>query len=529
MSLFRSGTLLVPLCVAALAGCGETHTDVQDSGPIMFDLDGARFPDVPPEPDAALGVGNVGAACTTEADCTGAATVCLPDQPGFLPGGYCSAMCDTADPSSCPMGSTCLDTGRGQMFCFLSCESGASPRPCRAGYGCASGIGFGNVCVAGCTDETDCTGGQMCDPSGGDLGAGQCYTAGATIGGACAADGECPMGAVCNSEAGGGWPGGACIGGDCDPVAGTGCPADQACLPTAFGGGGVCADGGATDADCRTNFACRPVPGAPDRTYCAPACDSDTDCTVAGNVCNAATGTCAPPFVDGRLGQTCSGREPCVGGTCLREFDSGYPSGYCAYIGCDVGTSGSCPDDGVCATRGSRTLCLDACTASTDCRAGYACLPADPADPASATACVPACTDDMQCTSRFVDTICNLGTGLCLQMFDPAALGDACMSSAECVGGVCLGEASTGWPAGTCAFPGCRLSGEGASSPCPMGSTCVDDGAGDPAIGVCVTSCGAGTTCRAGYACLDGACRPACEAASCSGGRTCDMATGRCL
>jgi hypothetical protein len=61
-----------------------------------------------------------------------------------------------------------------------------------------------------------------------------------------------------------------------------------------------------------------------------------------------------------------------------------------------------------------------------------------------------------------------------------------------------------------------------------MGAVCVDDAAGDPAIGVCVTGCGEGSTCRAGYACVEGACRPACTETSCSGGRTCDVASGLC-
>jgi hypothetical protein len=533
MSVFRRHSLallvlsLGALAPAALAGCGSTHTteDMIDAGPIIFDLDGATLPDTPLV-DAARPSGNVGAACSSPAECTGAADVCIPDQPGFLPGGYCTSACMPTDPDSCPTGSTCIEVGMGQAFCFQECDPAATARECRAGYGCADNFMAlpANVCVGGCFDPSDCAAGQMCDRTGGALGAGACYDPAATLGGACETDGDCPMGGTCQDEAAGGWPGGACIAGGCDVETNMGCDAGAQCIPGGFGG--VCVEGCATDGDCRAEYACRPSPTYPDRTYCAPACASDSECTVAGYVCNTTLGTCAPPFDDARLGQSCSFREPCEGGTCFGERDSGYPSGYCAYVGCELGVSGSCPGDGVCATRGTRNLCFDGCATDGDCRTGYACRPSNPADATSPLGCLPACASEDECPGR--STGCNLGTGLCLQEFDPGQLGNECTSVAECVGGVCLSEASAGWPAGTCAFPGCRLSGSGPSSDCPMGSVCVDDGAGDPAIGACVTGCGAGTTCRTGYACVEGACRPACTDTSCGAGRTCEMASGLC-
>lgn len=527
MAFFRNVLLITVL--AALAGCGSTHTGGDpDAGSIMFDLDGAIFPDTPPEPDAARGAGNVGAACTGAGDCMGAADICLPDQPELIPGGYCSAECDPTDDTSCPDGSACLEVGMGQAFCFAECDPGATTRPCRAGYGCSTNFMIfpSNVCVAGCFDASDCEAGQECDPRGGVYGSGTCFDPGATIGGACTDSSECPMGGNCNPEDPAGWPGGACLGGGCDSASGSGCTGDAVCLPAQFGGG-VCADGCMTDTDCRPEYACRPNATYPDRMYCAPACASDSECSVAGNVCNVATGLCAPPFDAGRLGGTCSGREPCEGGTCFGERDTGYPAGYCAYVGCEVGVAGSCPSDGVCATRGTRNVCFDGCATAMDCREGYSCRPSDPSDAASPLACLPACANDDQCPSR--STICNVGTGFCALPFDPDALGNACASAAECVGGTCLTEEAAGWPSGTCGYAGCRLSGMGPSSPCPMGSVCIDDAAGDAEIGICVSACAdGGATCRSGYACRDGACRPACEAMSCGAGRTCDMASGLC-
>ncbi len=514
---------------AALAGCGSTHVteDMIDGGPIVFDLDGANLPDTPVV-DAARGTGNVGAACTAASDCTGVANTCIPDQPGLLPGGYCTLDCSVADPTSCPDGATCVEVGMGQAYCFAGCDPDATSRPCRAGYGCSTEPrAFPDpVCVGGCFDASDCEAGQMCDRTGGVYGAGACYDPAAMLGGACTTDAECPIGGTCQDEEFGGWPGGACIAGGCDIDTGTGCAGDAVCIPAQFGGG-LCVDGCTVDGDCRDGYACRSNSSYPDRLYCGAGCADTTECTISSYVCNPGLGTCATPFDPARLGQQCSPRTGgCEGGTCLREFDSGYPGAYCTYVGCEVGVAGSCPGDGVCATRGTRNLCLDACASDSDCRTGYACRPSDPLDAASATACVPACSSDDQCISR--GDVCNVGTGLCAQPFEPGLLGGACTSADECIGGACLSEAGAGWPSGTCTYPGCRLSGTGPSIDCPMGSVCVDDAAGDPTVGVCASGCAAGTTCREGYACTDGACRPACTATSCGAGRTCEVATGLC-
>ncbi len=412
----RTALAALALAASLAAGCGESHVTEDpssDAGPIVFDLDGARLRDTPSAPDAARGTGNVGAPCTSSADCTGAADLCIPAQPGLLPGGYCSSMCSADDPASCPDGSTCVQFSPSQSFCLLQCDPEATERACRAGYGCSSGIGLGaNVCIGGCTDASDCGAGRACDPRGGEVGAGQCYTEGAEIGGACVEDGDCPAGGACQPERDTGWPGGACLGGRCDVTTNEGCDAGDACLPTTFGGG-VCVAGCDVDADCRGGYACIESSETPGRKYCAPGCEGDAACTIAGNVCNPGAGTCAPPFVAGRLGGTCGFREACVGGTCFAEYDSGYPSGYCAYLGCEIGTSGTCPDDGVCAPRGTRNVCLAPCTEASDCRAGYACRAVDPEDETSPRACFPACTSEADCPSRV--TSCDTETGYCVR------------------------------------------------------------------------------------------------------------------
>jgi hypothetical protein len=299
--------------------------------------------------------------------------------------------------------------------------------------------------------------------------------------------------------------------------------------------GGLCVPECATDTDCRDEYRCAARTDDPSVMYCAPGCTSDAACTT-GGVCNPGTGTCGDAFDPDALGEACSS-DPgslCPGGTCLREFESGFPGSYCAYTGCTVGGD-DCPGSGVCrATGDGRGICLAGCADVRDCpRDGYDCRPSDAANPMSPLACMPACTTDMSCANDMY--VCNNGTGLCTEAFDAADLGEPCDSAMSCTGGRCLTEAGAGWPAGTCAYPGCRLSGMGESETCPMGSACVDDAAGDPTLGICVDSCAMDTDCRPGYRCnipmgaASGTCGPGCTMDSaCSGGRTCEATTGLC-
>ena len=537
--------LFVLCCVAAsLAGCSASHMDSADVGIVIPDAarsdTGVVAPDGGPAVDAFVATGGIGAPCAADPDCTGAATTCETD-PRFFPGGFCTAICDPMDPASCPGGSHCVNIGR-TAICLQDCDPGSTTRQCaRQGYGCSTNLMLAGVCAAGCFDATDCsTPGQSCDPTGGFLGAGACFAPAAMVGAPCTTATDCPAGGICQSEPGAGWPAGSCLVSPCDAATNTGCPAgDAECITsvTPFGSTDFCIDGCGTTADCRAGYICRAAASHADRLGCFPGCTTDAQCS-GGRVCNPGLGTCDDPFDAGQIGQTCSGRDPttCLGGTCLTEGTTGYPRAYCAYVGCSATTP--CPGTGVCApTADGVGVCLDDCASDSDCRVEYACHPSDGAVPTSPTACVPACRADTDCANMMrAGFVCNVGTGLCGAPFVAATLGEPCASAAECDGGRCFSERTQGWPAGTCTYPGCRLSGAGPAVVCPAGGACVDDGAGSPELGVCVDACTVGTTtCRPGYACvaLDGsptmgACRPACGPTSCAAGRTCNAGTGLC-
>ena len=502
----RIVTLALAGALLMVVGCSESHDTMPDAA-IVFDAE------LPP-PDAGPPPSNVGDACRGPMDCDLPAEECLEDLFGFLPfpDGYCSLFCDTE--ADCPDGSVCISAGGGGGQCLRSCEIGA-PDQCRPGQGCADSMRLPAVCLPGCEDDTDCGDGATCVVGGGFTGAGQCLDLSAPLGGACASSGDCAEGAFCASEDESGFPDGACVVFGCDADADTGCPDDAHCFPQR--GPDLCIDGCETDGDCRAGYACTSPDGAPDRSVCLPA------------------------FDPANLGQVCSGDPPrgaCTGGECLSEFQTGFPDSYCVQVGCDPEAADpGCEGDGVCvlAADGMTGLCLDGCVADSDCRAGYDCRPSDSSDPTSATACMPGCDDASVCGNDGFE--CNPGTGLCTEPFPEARLGEPCASGEDCPGGRCLAEDDEGWPSGTCSFPGCRLSGTGPEASCPSGGVCVDDKAGDPALGVCVDGCTVTTDCRPGYACVPSdetdptsalACQPACTDGDCGPGRTCSAATGLC-
>jgi len=532
MTLRSLASFLLLLLLSAALGCGESHGDEDTS----IDFDATMPPDGgtedAPEDVVMPPASDVGSPCESAAMCD---ELCIEEEQGF-PDGYCTADCSGG--AGCPDGSICTQVGRGVFICFDECDPSAEDRTCRMGYGCASSFMLdGPVCLPGCYDDTDCGTGLRCDPDGGFAGEGTCFDPDSMLGDACTDDVMCPAGGFCLGEGFSGWPGGACIRGGCEPDTGSGCEAGEECLPA--GRGGACFAGCASDADCRDGYECSESSAHPGREVCTPGCTDDAQCSDA-RVCNPAVGYCDIPFDGTDLGQECSTVEGvCGGGTCLTEFESGFPFSYCAYFGCDpeaAPAASGCPAGGVCAPTADGTgVCGLGCSASTDCtRDGYDCLPSDAEDPTSATACLPACTLDASCANPGFE--CNEGTGRCRPPFDPASLGERCELVEECEGGRCLDEPSEGWPSGTCAFPGCRLSGTGPAEMCPSGSVCADDGRGDSEIGHCLEACSTMTSsCRPGYTCVvsapatDGYCGPSCTSdTECTGGRTCDGASGLC-
>lgn len=491
-----SRVLCLALAGATLAlGCSETHGDDEDAGGITFD---PRFADA--GTDAGPPPSSVGAPCADGSECTDEGGACIP--PDQFPGGYCTVDC--AGGAECPIDSSCVMLGGGNSLCLLDCDpSMVGADQCRAGYGCA-GEGTEGVCFPGCEEDADCGAGQTCFPN---ANGGSCRTVGVEIGAACDGSSSCGEGQNCLSERRWGFPGGSCgvIFVDCDPDTDAGCPGDAACLEIMGGGGtfGICIDG----------------------------CETDADCTRSGYECteqqNGRSSYCGVAFDPANLGEICSAdRGPCTGGTCLSETETGYPDSMCVDVGCDFAMQTGCPAGGVCVDVNGTGVCHPECSAPTDCRAGYDCAPAIAGDAMSPTACQPGCDDADVCGNP--GATCNLGTGLCLPVLDLADLGEPCMDGEDCEGGVCLSEENAGWPAGTCALPGCRLIGTGPETTCPTDSVCVDDGRGDPELGVCNDACTMPTDCRPGYACTGGACVPGCTAGDCGSGRTCNTVTGLC-
>lgn len=552
----RTVSLSVVFTVIALTACGGDTRDREDEIRLDASIDALSPPPPPPGPDGSTDrdagpgdddadvdpdtgptpppAGAPGSACATDDDCTDGA--CISEEDGFL-GGYCVVLgCDPDDGSGCPEGSSCLEVGGGQTACFAMCDPSGADDTCRMGYACASGLGIPEpICLPGCSDSSDCPEGRECDPSGGD-GNGVCFDPSARPGGPCRDETACPGGSFCLSEEFSGYPDGACAIFECDPTSGRGCTDDSVCVQfeTRRGPIAYClaaCELGAPDA-CREAYRCDT--NAPTgRTFCAAACRNDDDCDD-GRSCNPGTGLCAPPFNPDLLGNTCSGRMGCTGGTCFREVDTGYPGAYCGYRGCDTtmpDAMDGCPGDGVCTTIGTSPVCHQGCVVDGDCRAGYACRDVDAMRADRGRACLPACTSSAQCANE--GFTCR-PDGRCAAPFDTTLQGEPCDTAAQCPGGRCLTEAGSGFPSGTC---GAACSTAEGAEPCPMGSACTDDGDTNPMAGICLDTCdpAGAATCRPGYACRADAagvavCQPGCTADSdCDSTRRCSADTGRCV
>ncbi len=243
-------------------------------------------------------------------------------------------------------------------------------------------------------------------------------------------------------------------------------------------------------------------PSLPPNGYCTATCTSDVDCgwdsfcspPLGGGIrlcfqrCLTDAAGCAgaPERVCGDLlggfldtgqrgcfpgdptaldGDACAGFAECnANSTCfLNDFE--LPGGYCVTVGCTVGDDSTCAPggDGICINADGTPLCIDACTAPTECRTGEGYLCAmPPGFPASA----------------------------CL--FPHQDAGSACGSAGQC------GAAGSAWDCLMGAtFPGGYCSGAigtcDAADPdtCPSNSVCYDPTPAMPGNGdhFCAATC----------------------------------------
>lgn len=128
-----------------------------------------------------------------------------------------------------------------------------------------------------------------------------------------------------------------------------------------------------------------------------------------------------------RVGARCDDARPCGAGTsCLHEFPDGYCTALCADAACPAGSR--------CDLRISPAICVAACAAQADCRAGYQCF---------LGGCVPACTDASSCGVAGASCVagrCELtdADGGVEGGLAPGAPGEPCSSDAACASGICL-------------------------------------------------------------------------------------------
>ena len=253
--LLGAGSLLVGGCDEGASGddvvaiAVDARVAASDAGSLPPIDGGLSFVDARVVQDpmggqmAGSNAGDLGAACTADADCgTGP---CLLD----LEGGYCTLGCEENE--DCPGGTCWALRGLEGNVCLLSCMENDE---CRTdeGYVCDSDDtcfpGAGDVPPGGpCEDDAECMGpGGQCIAGFPD---GYCIMVG------CGDEAPCPNGS------------------DCFAIDDEG---NTACLPT-------CTDSG----DCRDQYGCT------DPGVCLPACT--TDSCPEGQICNEERGICEDP------------------------------------------------------------------------------------------------------------------------------------------------------------------------------------------------------------------------------------------
>jgi MYXO-CTERM domain-containing protein len=259
---------LYAIGVAADAGAFHDIT----SGNLTFS--GITGPSAGPGFDSASGWGSIDVAALAAAF---PACPLLPDggTPAPIDAGAAYDACGYA----CDGGMSCTTLPGGPSTCEPACDP--MDGGCAVGSVCSTKVVFaGNgqgSCVPGCTNDADCSGGQVCGQC-----AGACIDPGSPnghIGDACTSAAMCPTSGVCQTEGAsqGILKGGYCTQA-CDPMVTGGpcaCPGDSSCITLGGGFGqpqNFCFKSCATSSDCRPggNYVCQPLAhGSP---VCLPKC-----------------------------------------------------------------------------------------------------------------------------------------------------------------------------------------------------------------------------------------------------------------
>jgi hypothetical protein len=334
----------------------------------------------------------VGGACAHDWECQSG--VCIAEvengaATGWT-GGACTAPC--ASDGACGVGSACAALG-GEPWCLASCGHGAA---CRSGYLCNA---TDSTCLPDCRNSGfSCGAGYLCGSDG------RCAVTPsslAPLGGPCARNADCRSGYCFTSTLNGaptGWTGGACA----DVAPGNGCSAAGA-APVVLAGQVWCVAGCAAAA-CRPGYLCDP-----DFQACLPDCRTPGWLCLAGLACNP-DGTCAAAASSLEAnGALCSSSVQCRSGYCQPGGGAtGFPSAFCTAV-CGPGLA-PCAAGSACAPSQAGNRCFAACSASTDCAAGFLCNPAGTAGPSSV--CLPDCrTPGASCGPA--PRACNQATGIC--------------------------------------------------------------------------------------------------------------------
>ncbi|HEY3358552.1 MAG TPA: choice-of-anchor D domain-containing protein [Polyangia bacterium] len=413
---------------------------------------------------------------------------------GCVDGYCCNTTCAGGPCDIC--NAAALGFGGTQNGTCTNAPAGYAGNPSCAPYLCGGGVS----CASACSSDNDCAAGTYCDRNGScvaqkaqglacNVAAGQdCRVAGCR---ACGSAGGCVDGYCCNTT---------CAGGECDVCNGaalgfggavngtcfnapTTYPGNPSCSPYYCGGGATCAATCTGDANCIAADYC-------DNTgHCAPrkaqgnACNTTTDCKVAGcRECTTAGGCvdgfCCDTACNGGACDVCNGAALGFGGA----------NGTCAIAPLGYAGSPACGTAYLC--NGASASCPVTCTSDSQCIAGDYCD--------STGHCVPQKAQGNSC-----DTTADCKVPGCRE----------CGSAGGCVDGVCCDTTCTGtcmacnvathvgtcWniPLGgtdavNCAAPTYVCNGSGGCK-VQTGYPCAAGGGGDAA---CMTNHCCSPTCR---------------------------------